>query len=852
MNQEENIPQNENPQPEPEKIPEEEQEIELSKEQPIKRIFNHEKVVKYYKNQVPLREKKGKFMDKIFPPIIDSLMDRSNKSTDQDKINVQEIDWKKASELFPKLCLFPNKKTIPENSEEEYIEFKINFKQNKGELFSHYTHFFHAISIMASIPGLIENIFKTKAINPENCYELYVYIKGEYQIVILDDYLPVVKNTTALRFSKPNKEEIWLPLLEKAYAKTHGGYGSLITCDTSSVIQCFTGLPVEKINISDIDNEDLKIVLKNNLKNSIFLIPKTDKCKDIGIVQGKAYQLKDLIDLGPIQNNNNNEENKEEKNNIILKIYNMFEYNKYKGKWSADGESLTDEIKSKINFNPNDKNHIYMPLEYLSKYFKQIHIVYRLFDSNIKQINVSNDSITIPQVFNLYIPNDSNVSFSLIFKNSNSNSDMYEYEQSLKKEKKIIPSCICISEYNIEEKKFINFDGCYSSNEEGPETARELKSGFYVIWTFVAYDFCSDPKPIEYDLKVCCHESFKLKLQTQDLKYHLLKNMLYSGIKQYQGEFIKEEEITVLDDNYYNFTGLGFEIIINPFKEYYQKWIFKTQVENMALLYPYSKFEHFEIQVLPENYFLLVGIKLDNSKKNKFSLKSFFKTLKYDEKLIEKQENLDINFEQFCSDDVQKEERDFEYYQYLNDEGVKLESEEFRADKVVYDHLYNNYTSYMNKINELQVLPKNEETKLKFFEQKNLDGVYVGQVNERNQKEGRGALINNNTGNYYIGYWKFDKKNGKGTEYNKNDEEIISGEYKNGLLNGNGKKTFDDGVRYEGMFYNGKPDGMGIYFFTDGSQWQGNSRKGIKDGKGTFTDSEGNKFDMEYQNNIKV
>ena len=843
---------NENPnepqqQQESEQKPEEEQQMDNPQEPPIKRIFNHEKVLKYYKDQHP-PTRREKFIDQLFPPIIDSLHDRSNKNTGQDKINVQEIDWKKASELFPKLCLFPINKIKVENNENEYIEFKINFSKNKGELFSNYSHFFHAVSIMASIPGLIESIFKTKAINSENCYDLYVYIKGEYQIVILDDYFPVVKNTTALRFSKPNKEEIWLPLLEKAYAKTHGGYGSLITCDTSSVIQCFTGLPVEKINIFDIDYEDLKIVLQNNLDNFIFLVPNSEKCKDIGVVPGRAYQLKEFFDLGENKQDN---DDKEDKNNIVLKIYNMFENNQYKGKWSSEGESFNSDIKSKVNFKEGDKMHIYMPLGYIQKYFKQIHIVHKLFDSNIKQITIPNDSINIPQVFNLYIPNDAKISFSLIFRNSNKDSEMSEYEQSLKKIQKIIPACICISQYNLEEKKFLNFDGCYNS-EDGPETARNLKAGFYVIWTFVAYDFCSDPKPIEYDLKVCSHEYFRLKLQIHDLKYHLIKNMLYSGIKQYQGEYIKDEEITVLDDNYYNFTGLGFEIIINPFKDYFQKWVFKTQVKNMALLYPYSKFEHFEIQVLPEDFFLLVGIKLDNNKKNKFEMKSFFKTFKYDENLIEKQENIKINFDEFCSDEVQKDERDFQYYQYLNDEGIQLESQEFRTDKVVYDHLYNNYTTYMNKINELPVLNQRDESKLKYFEQKNLDGVYVGQVNERNQKCGRGALINNNTGNYFIGYWKDDKKNGKGVEYNKDGEEITSGEYKNGLLNGIGKKILEDGTRYEGMFFDGKMDGNGIYFFKDGSQWQGNSRRGLKEGKGTFTDNQGNKSDMEYQNNVQV
>ena len=601
------------------------------------------------------------------------------------------------------------------------------------------------------------------------------------------------------------------------------------------------------MNIFDIDDKDLKIILKNNLVNFIFLIPNSENCNDIGVVQGKAYQLNELYDL--VSNNNENEQSKEN-NILIFKIYNEFEFSQYKGKWSSDSESFTNELKSKVNFNSEDKKYIYMPLEYIKKYFKEIHIVYKLFDANIKQITISQDSISIPQVFNLYIPNEGKVSFSLIYRYSDLDSEMSEYEQ-IKHIKKIIPANICISEYNLEEKAFMNFDGCYNS-EEGPETARILKSGFYIIWTYIAYDFCSEPKPLEYDLKVCSNEYFKLKLQAQDLKYHLLKNLLYSGIKQYQGKYINEDEITIFHDNYYNFTGLGFQIIINPFKEYFQKWIFKTQLTNMTLLYPYSKFENFEIQVLPENFFLLVGIKIDNTKKNKFEMKSYFRTFKYDENLIEKQENLNINFNDFCSIEVQNDERDFQYYQYLNDEGIKLESQEFRADKVVYEHLYNNYKTYMDKINELPILNQKEENKLKFFEQKNLDGVYVGQANEKNIKNGRGALINNINGNYFIGYWKDDKKNGKGTEYNKNGEEIASGEYKNGLLNGNGKKSFDDGTRYEWMFKDGKMDGNGIYFFKDGSKWEGFSRKGFKDGKGIFTDSQGNKSDMEYQNNTRI
>ena len=43
----------ENQQPESEQKPEEEQNMDSPKESPIKRIFNHEKVNKYFKDQHP-------------------------------------------------------------------------------------------------------------------------------------------------------------------------------------------------------------------------------------------------------------------------------------------------------------------------------------------------------------------------------------------------------------------------------------------------------------------------------------------------------------------------------------------------------------------------------------------------------------------------------------------------------------------------------------------------------------------------------------------------------------------------------------------------------------------------------
>lgn len=52
------------------------------------------------------------------------------------------------------------------------------------------------------------------------------FINGMQTAVIVDDYLPVVKGTRNLAFAKSDRGELWVPLLEKAWAKLHGSYAA--------------------------------------------------------------------------------------------------------------------------------------------------------------------------------------------------------------------------------------------------------------------------------------------------------------------------------------------------------------------------------------------------------------------------------------------------------------------------------------------------------------------------------------------------------------------------------------------------------------------------------------------------
>jgi hypothetical protein len=76
---------------------------------------------------------------------------------------------------------------------------------------------------------VIEDIFLTKAVATDGKYELQLFINGARKTVVIDDYLPWDPANECLAFCHSSqKGEIWMSLLEKAWAKVHGDYGKVI------------------------------------------------------------------------------------------------------------------------------------------------------------------------------------------------------------------------------------------------------------------------------------------------------------------------------------------------------------------------------------------------------------------------------------------------------------------------------------------------------------------------------------------------------------------------------------------------------------------------------------------------
>ena len=73
---------------------------------------------------------------------------------------------------------------------------------------------------------------------------------GEWQEVIIDDHFPCYPNGGPM-FSRGNRHELWVLLLEKAYAKLHGGYKNIVGGLPHEAMMDLTGCPTTTYSFSD-------------------------------------------------------------------------------------------------------------------------------------------------------------------------------------------------------------------------------------------------------------------------------------------------------------------------------------------------------------------------------------------------------------------------------------------------------------------------------------------------------------------------------------------------------------------------------------------------------------------------
>lgn len=226
------------------------------------------------------------FIDYGFPPEILSITS-NNQHTKFEEFD--KATWKRAHELFI------NKDDSNKSSAQLYEGIEPN-DICQGIL--GVGHFLATISATAEFPSRIIKCFITRKPNRHGVYSIRFFIQGEETEIIIDDSIPCFKDTNEPLFARPNGNEIWVLMMEKAMCKIYGSYTMAEQGKPWKAMELLLGAPAGSIIISETKDKLWEILLDADQRN--FMMTATTNGtvdQDCGLAKYQAYTIISAYDI---------------------------------------------------------------------------------------------------------------------------------------------------------------------------------------------------------------------------------------------------------------------------------------------------------------------------------------------------------------------------------------------------------------------------------------------------------------------------------------------------------------------------------------------------------------------------
>merc|ERR1719503_62751 len=155
----------------------------------------------------------GKFVDQSFPPNNHSIFSSPNPAADhvsdvQSHAGPGTVKWVRCSELCKGGKLFNN--VHPNDIAQGVL----------GDCW-----FLAALAGLAEFEGAVFHLFQEKCVQPDGKYTLNIFNAQtrQWEAIVIDDFIPLGPDGQPL-MAKPQDNEMWVLLAEKAFAKWFGSY----------------------------------------------------------------------------------------------------------------------------------------------------------------------------------------------------------------------------------------------------------------------------------------------------------------------------------------------------------------------------------------------------------------------------------------------------------------------------------------------------------------------------------------------------------------------------------------------------------------------------------------------------
>ena len=205
---------------------------------------NYKKTIKIFKNQ-ELPKKLQIWTDELFEK--------------EKKLNLfKKINWIRPSEINnKKYYIIKNKSEIK------------NIRQSKNIKDRYFFTALGALCEKCKNTDVIKNLFYIIERTKEKAYGIYFYIKDNRYLILIDDYFPYYskndKEKLELCYSSSYEEsELWVSLIEKAWAKFKGSYKNVEKGTVEEAFHALTGAYTKQLIIKPGKLEEIWNILNNN------------------------------------------------------------------------------------------------------------------------------------------------------------------------------------------------------------------------------------------------------------------------------------------------------------------------------------------------------------------------------------------------------------------------------------------------------------------------------------------------------------------------------------------------------------------------------------------------------------
>eukprot|EP00698_Gefionella_okellyi_P002955 TRINITY_DN12797_c0_g1_i1.p1 TRINITY_DN12797_c0_g1~~TRINITY_DN12797_c0_g1_i1.p1 ORF type:complete len:977 (-),score=197.34 TRINITY_DN12797_c0_g1_i1:179-3109(-) len=287
-----------------------------------------------------------RFKDAVFPP-----SERSVNSGRPDKKMLPPVEWKRCREYAENPDLF-----------QDGIDVDDMIQGGVGDCW-----WCQGVANIAQHAERVYKLFQPGHLTDCGVMSVAYCLNSKWYWVIVDDYIPTRSEKPCFARSSADNE-VWVCLLEKAYAKVYGSYQDLIAHSPSEALAALTGGTVDNIFVSQMPPDELWTRLVRYCSEGWMIGASSEKTSGQGIVQDHAYSIMAAETVGEFR---------------LVKFRNTWGKSEWTGEWSDNSDlwAKHPQVQRQLNHTSVDDGRFWMPLSAVREQFNTLSLC-RLLDGD--------------------------------------------------------------------------------------------------------------------------------------------------------------------------------------------------------------------------------------------------------------------------------------------------------------------------------------------------------------------------------------------------------------------------------------------------------------------------------------